>query len=85
MRKIPLQFSDIDFGTEEFGYIPNIEGEDPDDADTRYIQHLSKQGIRARIDTMGNLVVEGRADRHVDESRLRQMVRREIQALARRR
>lgn len=84
MRKIPLQFSDIDFGTEEFGFIPVEPGEDPDDADRRYERHLAAQGVTAQVDPMGNLVVEGAGRRgtlRLTEGELRRIVREEVRAL----
>lgn len=84
MRKIPLHFSDIDFGTEEFGFIPVEPGEDPDDSDRRYERHLAAQGVRGSIDRMGNLVVEGptrRGSLRLTEGQLRQIIRQEARAL----
>jgi hypothetical protein len=87
-RKIPLMFSDNDFGTEEFGFIPLMSGEDPDDADRRYEKHLRAQGIRGRVDRMGNVVVEGRhssSAHQITESQLRRIIRQEMRTLASRR
>lgn len=84
MRKIPLQFSDIDFGTEEFGFIPVEPGEDPDDADRRYERHLAAQGVTATVDPMGNLVVEAPrrpGTLRLTEGQLRQIIRQEVRAL----
>ena len=72
MRKIPLKFSDIDFGTDEFGYIETMPGEDPDDADMRYVKYLRGKGVMARVDQMGNVVVEGVRSKH---SLLREAIR----------
>jgi hypothetical protein len=44
-----MMFSDIDFGTEEYGYLPTIPNEDPDDQDMRYQRHLKKMGISATV------------------------------------
>lgn len=87
MRKIPLQFSDDDFGTEEFGFIPLLSGEDPEDADRRYEKHLMTQGVRGRVDRMGNVVVEGRltSARRITEGQLRRIIRQEMRSLTARR
>lgn len=76
MRKIPLKFSDIDFGTDEFGYIETMPGEDPDDADMRYTKYLRDKGVMARVDQMGNVVVESVQNRH-------RLLRETIRALLR--
>ena len=79
MRKIPLLFSDSTFGTEEFGFISTLPGEDPDDADRRYEKHLRDQGVPARVDRMGNVVLERKTKvMKITESRLRQIIREEI-------
>lgn len=93
MRKIPMKFSDTDFGTDEYGYIPTMPGEDPDDADMRYTKHLRDQGVRGRVDAMGNVVVESSAHAtwainkemgttmRITESQLRRIIRQEARAL----
>ena len=48
-RKIALSFSDTEVGTNEYGFIPRIDGEDPDDEDGRYEKHLEQQGIDGRV------------------------------------
>ena len=78
-EKDPLLFSDSTFGTEEFGFISTPPGEDPDDADRRYEKHLRDQGVPARVDRMGNVVLERKTKvMKITESRLRQIIREEI-------
>ena len=48
-RKYELEFSDIDFGCKELGWIPREVGEDPDDEDLAYKSFLKKKGIRANV------------------------------------
>ena len=53
--KIEMTFSDVEFGTKEYGYIPRkrAKGVDDDDAclseDSRYRKHLASQGVEARV------------------------------------
>ena len=54
MKKIDLLFSDVTFGTYEFGFIARNRGrgdaEDLGDSeDSRYRKHLAAQGIEARV------------------------------------
>ena len=49
MRIIHLLFSDVSFGTHEYGFIPRKSGEDPDDEDRRYQRHLKSQGLDTRV------------------------------------
>ena len=39
-KKIPLLFSDVDYGCEEYGFIPRRKREDVDDEDFRYERHV---------------------------------------------
>ena len=54
MRTINLLFSDTDFGTREWGFIPRkLDPRNPEDAsdseDVRYQRHLARLGISARV------------------------------------
>lgn len=54
MRTINLLFSDTDFGTHEWGFIPRKpDPYNPEDAsdseDFRYQRHLARLGISARV------------------------------------
>lgn len=49
MRVIDMLFSDVTFGTKEFGYIARREDEDPDDEDARYERHLKQRGVPASV------------------------------------
>lgn len=55
IKKIPLLFSDVSFGTDEYGFIPrkmssSCDAEDIAEAeDFAYQRHLKAQGIRARV------------------------------------
>jgi hypothetical protein len=54
MKKIELLFSDVSFGTHEFGFLPRKLGpgdaEDAGDSeDARYRKHLARMGIEARV------------------------------------
>ena len=51
-RTIPLLFSDISFGTEEFGFIPRRPSGSAwaeDGEDTRYRKFLASKGVVARV------------------------------------
>jgi hypothetical protein len=47
--KISLIFSDKEFGTSEYGFIPRVSEEDPDDEDFRYQKYLLSQNIKALV------------------------------------
>ena len=49
MKIICMFYSDNQVGTHEFGFIPRIDGEDPDDEDLRYQRHLRSMEIEARV------------------------------------
>jgi len=54
MKTIDLLFSDVSFGTHEFGFLPRKLGrgdvEDvADSEDSRYRKHLAGMGIEARV------------------------------------
>lgn len=49
MKIIYLLFSDVTFGTHEYGFIPRKVVQDPDDDDARYERHLKFKGINARV------------------------------------
>ena len=54
MKKIELLFSDVSFGTHEFGFLPRKlargDAEDAGDSeDARYRKHLAGMGIEARV------------------------------------
>ena len=54
MKTINLLFSDTDFGTHEWGFIPRkVDSLNPEDAsdseDARYQRHLARLGISARV------------------------------------
>lgn len=42
-RQYDCLMSDLEFGTHEYGFIPRIKGEDPDDEDLRYQRFVQKQ------------------------------------------
>jgi hypothetical protein len=48
MKKIELLFSDVSFGTHEFGFLPRKLGPG-DSEDARYRKHLARMGIEARV------------------------------------
>ncbi len=51
-RRYDILFSDLEQGTEEFGFIPRIPEEDIDDEDKRYQRHVQQQlppGHKARV------------------------------------
>jgi len=57
MKKIELRFSDLEVGTDEYGYITRIPDEDPDDEDLRYGAYVTKtHGVKARC-VLGYLYV----------------------------
>jgi len=54
MKTIDLLFSDVSFGTHEFGFLPRKlqpgNAEDAGDSeDARYRKHLAGMGIEARV------------------------------------
>lgn len=50
MKIIHLLFSDVSFGTHEYGFIPRKDLQDPDDEDARYERHVKKAfGLEARV------------------------------------
>lgn len=54
MKQIEMLYSDVSFGTQEYGFIPrgkkNRNAEDAcDSEDLRYARHLRSQGIDARV------------------------------------
>lgn len=49
MKIIPLLFSDLSYGTQEYGFLVRKPGQDGDDEDARYQRHLKVQGIEARV------------------------------------
>lgn len=49
MKNIDLLFSDVSFGTHEYGFLPRKDAQDPDDEDMRYQRHLKAKGISARV------------------------------------
>lgn len=62
--RIPLVFSDVDFGTEEFGFIPHprkrrsaSSEEDSESQDAAYAAHLKKLGVAAKVDPKGYVVL----------------------------
>jgi len=46
---LPILFSDVDYGTVEYGFISRVTGADPDDEDLTYERHLRKMGLTARV------------------------------------
>ena len=48
-KVIHLLFSDVSFGTHEYGFLPRKPDQDPDIEDVRYQKHLRAQGITARV------------------------------------
>ena len=48
-RKIELLFSDVSFGTEEFGFIPRLRSFNPDKEDLSYVKYLKSKGVDARV------------------------------------
>lgn len=48
-KRIDLMFSDIDYGCDEYGFLPKARMMDPDDEDERYEKWLKKRGIDARV------------------------------------
>ena len=54
MKTIDMLFSDVRFGTHEFGFLPRkLSPDSPENAgdseDTRYRKHLAANGITARV------------------------------------
>ena len=54
MKQIEMLFSDVSFGTHEYGFIPrgkkNRDASDAcDSEDVRYMKHLRAQGVEARV------------------------------------
>jgi len=49
MKIIPLLFSDLSYGTHEYGFLVRKQGQDSDDEDSRYQRHLKNQGVEARV------------------------------------
>jgi len=80
-RKIALSFSDTEVGTDEYGFIPRIDGEDPDDEEDRYQAYLKKQGINATV-AAGDIFL--REDKmKIKLSELKQIIKEEYQATTR--
>ena len=49
-KRIEMLFSDIDFGTEEYGYIPRPQDMDCDDEDRTYERYLHRKHLlNARV------------------------------------
>jgi hypothetical protein len=46
---IHLLFSDVSFGTHEYGFIRRNSWENADDEDSRYKAHLRAQDVDARV------------------------------------
>lgn len=49
MKKIEMLFSDVSFGTQEYGFIPRGKNRDEDSEDVRYSRHLRSLGIVAKV------------------------------------
>lgn len=49
MKTIPLLFSDLSYGTHEYGFLVRKPTQDSDDEDARYQMHLKNQGVEARV------------------------------------
>jgi len=50
MKIIYLLYSDVNFGTHEYGFLPRKVIQDPDDEDARYERHLKISfGLEARV------------------------------------
>jgi len=47
--RVALLFSDLTFGTHEYGFITRWPGMDPDDEDRLYQRHLRSLGVVARV------------------------------------
>lgn len=47
--RIPILFSDVSYGTIEYGFIPRSGNSDPDDEDAVYERHLVARGVPARV------------------------------------
>ena len=78
-RKIALSFSDTEVGTDEYGFIPRIDGEDPDDEDDRYQAYLKKQGINAVVAAGDIFLRENKMK--IKLSELKQIIQEELQTL----
>jgi hypothetical protein len=49
MKIIPLLFSDLSYGTHEYGFLVRKPAQDSDDEDAHYQRHLKNQGVEARV------------------------------------
>tara|TARA_Y100000310_G_C20473854_1_gene711417 strand:+ start:212 stop:898 length:687 start_codon:yes stop_codon:yes gene_type:complete len=76
-RKIALSFSDTEVGTDEYGFIPRIDGEDPDDEDDRYQAYLKKQGISAVVAAGDIFLRENKMK--IKLSELKRIIREELE------
>jgi hypothetical protein len=77
-RKIALSFSDTEVGTDEYGFIPRIDGEDPDDEEDRYQAYLKQQGVNATV-AAGDIFL--REDKmKIKLSELRHIIKEELRA-----
>jgi len=62
--RIPLVFSDVDFGTEEFGFIEHppkvrdgLRSDEEESQNDAYVAHMANLGIPAKVDRWGYVVL----------------------------